>query len=117
MAFPMGTGIGWQDKLKWTGIVLAGRRDKIHAMTTPPSPTLLSPSQAAKMFVLNGKHISVRTIWRWMDSGKLKWSRLGGRRAISLTDIDALKKSWNGGTLSIEDRIIAAKRNLAKYGL
>jgi hypothetical protein len=53
-----------------------------------------TPADAAKLFPLvNGKPVHLRTVWRWMDSGKLKWEKLGGRRIISLQAIQEFCKA------------------------
>jgi hypothetical protein len=47
-----------------------------------------TPSHVVDLFpLINGKRVTVSSVWRWMSTGQLKWEKLGGRRIISLQAI------------------------------
>jgi hypothetical protein len=73
-----------------------------------------TPAKAAKLFPLvNGKPVHLRTVWRWMDSGKLAWEPLGGRRIISLRAItDFCRATGRDSQVGLIVRAAAAKQKL-----
>lgn len=82
--------------------------------------TWLSPAEAAKRIPkLDGKHVSLRTVWRLMDSGQLGFERLGKRRAISIRSVESLLKSWNGARsrLAADVRLTTVREHLAQLGV
>lgn len=73
-----------------------------------------TPSHAAKLFPLvNGKPIHLRTVWRWMQSGRLTWELLGSRRIISLQAItDFCRASGRANQVEHVVRAAAARQKL-----
>jgi excisionase family DNA binding protein len=66
----------------------ATRRDPVavRAVTRIPlAPAYLRPEAAAAY-----TSISVRTLYRWVTDGRLKFRRIGGVRLVAVSDLNAL---------------------------
>lgn len=95
------------------------RTDTVGHDTARREDQWFTPSHAAKLFPLvNGKPIHLRTVWRWMDSGKLKWEKLGSRRIISLKAIEEFCKA-SGREMRLDHvvRSAAAREKLWRESL
>jgi hypothetical protein len=88
------------------------------------SEQLIGPNQVpAHAPKIDGKKVALRTVWRWMLSGRLESVKIGSRRATSVEAIQRMLARENPGAVAEvspsqrKREIRSAEKRLAAVGI